>query len=97
MSETNNTPNDKTLNDNLSIYGYLSAVIIIGGVLYFAFTGLTNVKSLLFSAVLVLLVVVVGAFQLKNDERLSEKSFGEIINLILSKIPVLGSIFKKDK
>ena len=97
MSNPNTTPEQKSLNDNISIYGYLSAVIIIGGVLYFAFTGLTNVKSLLFSAVLVLLVIVVGTFQLKNDERLSETSFSDIMKMILEKIPVLGSIFKKDK
>lgn len=97
MSNSSNTPEQKSLNDNISIYGYLSAVIIIGGVLYFAFTGLTNVKSLLFSAVLVLLVIVVGTFQLKNDERLSETSFSDIMKMILEKIPVLGSIFKKDK
>ena len=57
LSNSNNTPEQKSLNDN-TIYGYLSAVIIIGGILYFAFTGLTNVKSLLFSAVLVILVIL---------------------------------------
>ena len=80
----------------IAIYGYLSAVIIIGSVLYFALTGLTNIKSLIFSIVLVLLVIIVGTFQLKNDERLGESSFKEIILIILKKMSPISWFKNKD-
>ncbi|MBD2075537.1 leucine-rich repeat domain-containing protein [Phormidium sp. FACHB-592] len=39
--------------------------------------------------------VLIGVFQLRSDDRLSEKTFGELVTLVLEQLPVLGGFFKQ--
>jgi len=36
----------------------------------------------------------VGALQLRQDDRLSEKNFMELIKLVIAQLPLIGNIFK---
>ncbi|MFQ6029094.1 MAG: COR domain-containing protein, partial [Dehalococcoidia bacterium] len=73
---------------------YLFAVVIL--------TGLVVGVSLLFSPYflaaiivpVVLLLMIVGAFQLRQDERLSDQSFLKLMGMSLEKLPLIGKLFR---
>ncbi len=88
-------PNSNQPNDATTIYSYLSAVIVAGGVVFIFITSVDFWKALLGIVSLVLIISIVGAFQLQNDKRLSEKSFMELMGMILKKIPPLNLFVKK--
>ncbi|MBW4523291.1 MAG: leucine-rich repeat domain-containing protein, partial [Scytolyngbya sp. HA4215-MV1] len=43
----------------------------------------------------VLIFVLIGVFQLRADDRLSEKTTGELVTLVIEQLPVLGGIFRQ--
>ena len=69
-------------------------VVVIGGIGYLAGT----LKILNLIAVIVAGIVfipLVGALQLRQDDRLSEKNFMELVKLAIAQLPLIGNIFKK--
>lgn len=57
-----------------------------------------SVPSYAFPSILVagvIFVPIIGAFQLKQDERLSEKSFIALMKIVFHQLPLLGKIAKK--
>jgi len=43
----------------------------------------------------VIFVILINAFQLRQDKRLSEKSFLELVKMTLGQLPLIGRIFRK--
>ncbi|MBI4783923.1 MAG: hypothetical protein HY785_21775 [Oscillatoriophycideae cyanobacterium NC_groundwater_1537_Pr4_S-0.65um_50_18] len=43
----------------------------------------------------ILVFVLLGVFQLRMDDRVSEKIFGELVTLAIEQLTVLGGIFKQ--
>ena len=103
-TETTNSPplntnekSDNTMkNDASNIYSYLAALVVAGGVAFVFIASLPILKGILGVASVAFFVILVGAFQLKNDQQLSEKSFMELIILILKKIPPLNWFGKRN-
>lgn len=85
----------ETLPDGTNIYSYSAAFIIVVGALLFSFNILDIYKSLLLTVASLLFVILLGAFQLQNDKRISERNFVKLIFIILKKIPPLNWFSKK--
>ena len=81
--------------DGSNIYSYLAALVVVAGVVLTLLNMVDIWKALLGVVSIVLLLLVVGAFQLQNDGRISEKSFMELMLVVLRKIPPLGWFGKK--
>jgi hypothetical protein len=68
---------------------YLFALaLVIAGIGYLA-QGLPAYTLVIIIAAGVLLVPLAGALQLRNDEKLAERSFLELIKLVVSQLPLL--------
>ena len=91
-----NTPNTPK-NDPIAIYSYLSAAIVLGGILLIALNALPTLKALLFIVGLILLLTLVAFFQLKNDNQIKEETFVDVLTQILKKMPPLSWFGKKDE
>lgn len=58
--------------------------------------GYLPLPSLIVAVIATLLAfVLIGVFQLRSDDRLSEKTFGELVTLVIEQLPVLGGFFKQ--
>jgi Leucine-rich repeat (LRR) protein len=91
------TKRTKRSTEPVATYSYTIAVVLIGALLFIPLSSLPIVKGILFSAVLIILIALVGTFQLRNDDQLSQKNFMEIFILILKKVPPLTWFSKKEK
>jgi uncharacterized membrane protein len=40
-------------------------------------------------------IVLIGVLQLRQDNRLSEKSFVELIKLVIEQLPLIGNVVKQ--
>jgi GTPase SAR1 family protein len=59
------------------------------------FAGILPLYSLIVAVVAtVFFLILIGVFQLRMDERLSEKSFVELVEIVVKQLPVLGSLLK---
>lgn len=80
---------------NGSFYLFTFAVVIAGlGVLA------RTVPPYVLPIVLIagiLLVPIIGALQLRQDDRLSEKGFGELMKLTIGQLPLIGKLAKQEK
>jgi Na+/H+-translocating membrane pyrophosphatase len=104
MENTNINYNDnegKTKKNSLFIY-LSSFVVIIGSVLGSVY--LISVRNLEVHIVLPLIIVgvimiftVIGAFQLRNDEKLTENNFIELMKMSFLKLPVINLFTGDDK
>ncbi|MCP5245284.1 MAG: hypothetical protein H6937_04740 [Burkholderiales bacterium] len=73
-----------------NIYSYAAVLVILAGIML-VLLKLVDFWEALFAVVgMVVLFVTLGAFQLRNDDRLSEKSFLELLGMTLKKIPPLS-------
>lgn len=76
--------------DASSIYSYAAALVVVAGVVIALLTSVDLMKAILGIISIVLLLVVLGAFQLRNDKLLTEKSFLELMVIVLKKIPPIS-------
>ena len=76
--------------DASSIYSYLSAVVIVGGFILALLNMVDMWKAILGVVAMVLLLVVLGALQLRNDDQLTETNFIEAMKMVFNKIPPLN-------
>lgn len=87
----------KTNNPWLSGSFYLCSAISIAAV----FLGIGNVLPAFVSPIVIMATIIafsiLGAFQLRNDERLSEKSFLTLMGMSFKHIPLLRSREKKSE
>jgi small GTP-binding protein len=80
---------------NGSFYLFTFAVVITGlGVLARSVSGYA-LGAILIAGIL--FIPVIGGLQLRQDDRLSEKTFIELIKLALEQLPLIGNLFKSDK
>ena len=91
MPENTNPSNDPT-----SLYAYAAIFVIVAGVIGVLISSIDTVKGIIAIIAITIFILIIGALQLKNDAKLSEKSFMELIGMILKKIPPLN-LFIKDK
>lgn len=96
MPESKPQKEPQAINDASSIYAYLSGVVIIGGFILILLNMVDILKAVLGVVAMVLLLTVVGAFQLMNDKRFSQKNFLELMGMVFKKIPPLN-LFLKSK
>lgn len=89
-------PPTKQPQDASNIFSYAAALVIVAGVVLILLNTVDTIKALIGVAAMVLLLVVLGALQLKNDRLLSEKSFVELMGLVFKKIPPLNWFSKKE-
>ena len=85
-----------TGNNNVSIYGYMSAFVIVIGGLAAAFNFLDTTKSILLVAAGVLFLTIIGAMQLRNDDKLKEESFTGLMVMVFKKIPIISWFTRKE-
>ena len=83
-------------NDPSNIFVYAIVFLVIAFVVFAYLSSLSVLKSIVGIVAIVLLGSLLGAFQLKNDGKISEKGFLELMFGILKKIPPLN-LFLKDK
>ncbi|WP_103666629.1 COR domain-containing protein [Pseudanabaena sp. BC1403] len=77
---------------NGSFYLFLF-VVVVGGIGYLAGTlKLLNLIAVIVAGIV--FIPLVGALQLRQDDRLSEKNFMELIKLVIAQLPLIGNIFK---
>jgi hypothetical protein len=68
-------------------------VVVIGGIGYLAGTlKLLNLVAVILAGIV--FIPLVGAFQLYQDDRLSQKNFMELVKLAIAQLPLIGNIFK---
>jgi hypothetical protein len=80
---------------NGSFYLFTFAVVIAGlGVLARSVPGYTLGIILVAG---ILFIPIIGGLQLRQDERLSEKSFLELIGISMAQLPLIGKLVKVDK
>ena len=76
---------------------YLFAVVVIMAVL----ATMAKMLSAWILPLLILggllLVTIIGAFQLRNDSKIDEKNFLVLMKLVFQKMPLLGKLFSKKK
>lgn len=82
--------------DASTIYSYMAAAVIAAGIIIGLLSSVDFWKALIGIAGIVILLAMMGALQLKNDKRLSDKSFMELMTMILKKIPPLSFFSKKE-
>ncbi len=71
-------------------------VIIFYSVAIFA--GILPLYSLAFVIIsTVIIIALIGALQLRQDNRLSEKSFIELMKMVLEQLPLIGNLMKQFK
>lgn len=68
---------------------YLCAGIVVIAVLLVAARLVPGWSLPVVIAAAILLLSVIGAFQLRNDDRLSERNFGKLMSLALLRLPTL--------
>jgi hypothetical protein len=81
---------------NSGLFYLLAFIVLVGGLVLF-FKYLPPLAAIPASILLVLLLAVVGALQLKNDQQLKDKSFVELMTLVFKGLPLLKSGDKKEK
>ncbi|WP_442948803.1 hypothetical protein [Nostoc sp.] len=60
------------------------------------FAGILPIYSLALVIIgTVLFIVIIGVLQLRGDDRLSEKSFVDLIKMVLQQLPLIGNIIKQ--
>ncbi|MEH2025693.1 COR domain-containing protein [Nostoc sp.] len=60
------------------------------------FAGILPIYSLALVIIgTVLFIVIIGVLQLRGDDRLSEKSFVDLIKMVLEQLPLIGNIIKQ--
>lgn len=89
-----NKDQQQTALDASSIYSYLSAVIIIGGFILILLNMVPTLKAIVGIVAMVLLLTIVGALQLMNDQRVTQKNFLVLMGMVFKKIPPLNLILK---
>jgi small GTP-binding protein len=68
-------------------------VVVIGGIGYLAGTlKLLNLIAVIVAGIV--FIPLVGALQLRQDDRLSEQNFMELVKLAIAQLPLIGNIFK---
>lgn len=70
-----------------SLYAYVIALIVVIVVTAVIIDFVPIGKGIIIICASVCFVVLIGVFQLKNDDKLSEESFLKLILLILKKVP----------
>jgi hypothetical protein len=88
QSSTPTTPTDRSNNPWLSGSFYLFAFVVIVGL----FVWLTKLGAgghilALIGVVGILGIIIIGTLQLRNDDRISDKSFVNLIREVLKKLP----------
>ena len=86
------SPKIKSAWANGSFYLFLF-VVVIAGIGYLA--GTLRLPSLIAVIIAgIVFIPLVGALQLRQDDRLSEQNFMELIKLVIAQLPLIGNIFK---
>lgn len=62
-----------------------SAIVFFGGILPFHYLVLAILGTAIF-------IILIGVLQLRQDDRLSEKSFVELIKMVLKQFPLIGNL-----
>jgi hypothetical protein len=76
---------------------YLASFVVIGA-LFLVMGRVVNMFALPVILVASILgISIVGAFQLRHDDRLQDKSFLELMRLTLSYLPILGKTERSQK
>ncbi len=92
QQQSNTSPRIKSAWANGSFYLFLF-VVVIGGIGYLA--GILKLLNLIAIIVAgIVFIPLVGALQLRQDDRLSEQNFMELIKLVIAQLPLIGNIFK---
>jgi GTPase SAR1 family protein len=65
-----------------------SMIAFFGGSLPIHYLAITIISTALF-------IVLIGALQLHQDNRLSEKSFMELIKMVIEQLPLIGNVVKQ--
>lgn len=74
---------------------YLFAFVVIVGVIGFFAQKLDLLTLALIVVAGIIAVPVIGAFQLKMDKRLSDKTFTSLMKMVLAQLPLIGGMVKK--
>jgi hypothetical protein len=74
---------------------YLFAFVVIVGVIGFFAQKLDLLTLALIVVAGIIAVPVIGAFQLKMDRRLSDKTFTSLMKMVLAQLPLIGGMVKK--
>lgn len=74
---------------------YLFAFVVIVGMLGFFAGSLDLVTLALIIVAGIVAVPVLGALQLKQDKRLSDKSFLSLVKMVFAQLPLIGGLVKK--
>lgn len=82
-------------NDASSIFSYLAAFVIVAGFVLVLLKMVDIWKALLGVVAVVLLLTILGALQLMNDKRFSEKTFLELMGMVFRKFPPLNLFARK--
>ena len=86
------SPKIKSTWANGSLYLFLF-VVVIAGIGYLAGTlKLLNLVAVIIAGIV--FIPLVGALQLRQDDRLSEQNFMELVKLVIAQLPLIGNIFK---
>ena len=86
------SPKIKSAWANGSFYLFLF-VVVIAGIRYLAGTlTLLNLVAIVIAGIV--FIPLVGALQLRQDDRLSDQNFMELVKLAIAQLPLIGNIFK---
>jgi hypothetical protein len=86
------SPKIKSAWANGSFYLFLF-VVVIAGIRYLAGTlTLLNLVAIVITGIV--FIPLVGALQLRQDDRLSDQNFMELVKLAIAQLPLIGNIFK---
>jgi hypothetical protein len=88
--KTTNPPSEKVTSAWANGLFYLFVFVIIFCVLGFFAQTLPLYTMVLVIFAGVLLIPLVGAFQLRQDQRLAERSFMDLVRLVIGQLPLLS-------
>ncbi|PZO37057.1 MAG: hypothetical protein DCF19_19715 [Pseudanabaena frigida] len=92
QQQSNTSPRIKSAWANGLFYLFLF-VVVIGGIGYLAGTlKLLNLIAVIVAGIV--FIPLVSALQLRQDDRLSEQNFMELVKLAIAQLPLIGNIFK---
>lgn len=88
----NPSPKIKSAWANGSFYLFLFVVVILSIGYLAGNLPIQNLIAVIIAGII--FIPLIGALQLRQDGRLSEKNFMELIKLVIAQLPLIGNIFK---
>jgi small GTP-binding protein len=89
---TNSPTKIKSAWANGSFYLFLFVVVILSIGYLAGSLPIQNLIAVIIAGII--FIPLIGALQLRQDNRLSEKNFMELVKLVIAQLPLIGNIFK---